>query len=371
MTTITIGTTIISGVIFHGSLTGSGSIQTSDENFPLADKTYAASKYQGVNVLEYRFKIKSPVRADVVTAIAAINSAPEGTEFWPDETRFGHTSSAFARETSDIENKIWQAECQVKLTTSFLYSATMQILDTEIYGVAEEITNNGHFPAPPDYISVVGSYPHTENPYLEIRESDGVTVLAQWGMLAEVKEAEEIELWPDQELMKDNWTADFDPAIWARNVSNQAGCSCSAGSLFVPSGGWCSWYFGGGTHINFCRSIQAVITATITGVAAAAKLMYQDQPNGPWKLAGLIVSGVNIIEIPVTGSLIAEVIPWSDSTVGSANITISSARFYCERKVPISIVPTLDCGVPKRIMILATAGEPESVFARFRNRLWF
>lgn len=360
-----IGSTVLDDVIAHGSVKISGGMETADSTYPMADNTYADSIYQGVKVLEYNFDLVSVDEEKMAVAISAIN-AGKGSEFWPDSTKFFYVSSAYAQETN-TEGDIHYGSARIVATKPYYYDYYQYALDTTTYGATLDAINNGNFPASPTYISVVGSYPHCIDPYLCVLDWD-TSVLAQWGMISELKDGEELKLYPDQELMITTYTMHTSTAIWAREIVNPGGGATSYGTyIYMEPNQWYAYTFTCESGINFSEPISVTFTADVA--LAGGKLLYQKQPNGPWLTAGNIIHGTQTIKVNVTGSTSATII--FQANAGGYMSIVDGGTVTCKRKVPKKLIPKLDCSLPRYLQILTLSGTPASTFIGFRARRFF
>ena len=106
-------------------------------------------------------------------------------------------------------------------------------------------------------------------------------------------------------------------------------------------------------------------------MAAAAKLAFQAVPDGSWQVAGYITTGTQTIEVPVTGSMEANVIIWCDSAVGAVSIAVTAMNCYCERHVAKSVIPILEKDVLKSVKMLELgAGHVADMYMKFYDRRW-
>lgn len=116
--------------------------------------------------------------------------------------------------------------------------------------------------------------------------------------------------------------------VWAAYIQAQSGCTIANNVCTVGSGAWFACHFVGADNSNSGKYIKTIITATITGTASAAKVLYQPDGGGDWILASTLTTGTHTITIPVVGSRDCNVIVWSDSNAGNASIAITSMQFY-------------------------------------------
>lgn len=116
---------------------------------------------------------------------------------------------------------IYYGTVELKATTTYWYDYDRLALDTSIYGITQDFTNEVHFQVPPTKIMVVGISPHVSNPYLCIKDTSGLSIISQWGLIDELKYMEELELYPDRELMIAIWVASLENSTnWLWDASN-------------------------------------------------------------------------------------------------------------------------------------------------------
>lgn len=354
----------------------------SNQNVEIFQFPYAryktATAFKGRDPLEYSFLLRSPDRAMVDEAAAALMSAPRGGRFYPGRSdRFVEIDLAHVSQTEDIlalssagdADYIYQAEAEVYARHPFLLSDSYQWGDISAIGDFVEFTNNGRIPAKLTrfYLQSLWDGSHTlGTPNLLITESDKLTPIASIELATEMHTDEMMDIDILSGIMYQRYVDTLtDTNKWQRDISDShATVSWSAGVLTLSgSGAYISYNFESPFTINSAPIFRARINTTSE---PNSHIMYQTETLDEWSEGPAIQNDV-WAEYPLTGAVGKKNFTLIFYLSGAATMQIFGIDIDVQRHIGEDDIPEIAPGASAAWTLIASEGTSFNAAGRFHN----